>query len=62
MIKTVNIEAEHGEIILKNSHGDFVVIPAAKRDWVKQKLEEGCHTCIDSLVATLPTLEKYAEK
>lgn len=60
MYKNIKVEAEHNEIILENSHGDKVIIPANKRNWVKQKLSEGCHDCIDSLVETLPIASQYA--
>ena len=61
MFKNISIEAEHNELILENSHGDKVIIPANKRNWVKQKLSEGCHGCIDALVETLPIAADYAE-
>lgn len=61
MYKSINVEAEHNELILENSHGDKVIIPANKRKWVQRKLDEGCHTCIDSLVETLPVGENYAK-
>ena len=60
MYKNINVEAEHNELILENSNGDKVIIPANKRNWVKQKLSEGCHNCIDSLVETLPVTSQYA--
>lgn len=56
-----NINVEGGEIAIRNSHGDLAIIPKDKRDWVKQKLSEGCHNCIDSLVETLPVMEDYAQ-
>lgn len=55
-----NIEVEGGEIAIRNSHGDLAIIPKNKRNWVKQKLSEGCHDCIDSLVETLPIASQYA--
>jgi len=61
MYKNINVEAEHNELILENSNGDKVIIPANKRNWVKQKLSEGCHGCIDSLVETLPVAAEYAQ-
>jgi hypothetical protein len=61
MYKNIKVEAEHNELILENSHGDTVIIPANKRNWVKQKLSEGCHDCIDSLVETLPIASQYAQ-
>jgi hypothetical protein len=61
MYKNIKVEAEHNELILENSHGDKVIIPANKRNWVKQKLSEGCHNCIDSLVETLPIASQYAQ-
>jgi hypothetical protein len=60
MYKNIKVEAEHNELILENSNGDKVIIPANKRNWVKQKLSEGCHRCIDSLVETLPVAADYA--
>jgi len=61
MYKNINVEAEHNELILENSNGDKVIIPANKRNWVKQKLSDGCHSCIDSLVETLPVASQYAQ-
>lgn len=61
MYKNIKVEAEHNELILENSHGDKVIIPTNKRNWVKQKLSEGCHSCIDSLVETLPVASQYAQ-
>lgn len=61
MYKNIKVEAENLELILENSHGDKAIIPANKRDWVKQKLSEGCHDCIDSLVETLPVASQYAQ-
>lgn len=61
MYKNIKVEAEHNELILENSHGDKVIIPANKRNWVKKKLSEGCHSCIDSLVETLPIAADYAQ-
>ena len=61
MFKSITVEAENLELILKNSNGDKVIIPANKRNWVKQKLSEGCHGCIDSLVETLPVVNNYAQ-
>ena len=59
-MRKINIEAEHNELILENSHGDKVIIPANKRNWVKTKLKDQCYDCIDQLVETLPTLQQYA--
>lgn len=61
MYKNIKVEAENLELIIENSHGDKAIIPANKRDWVKQKLSEGCHSCIDSLVEILPIASQYAQ-
>lgn len=61
MIKKFNVEAEHNELILKNSHGDHVIIPAKKREWVKEQIASNNHKSIDELVASLPTMDNYAE-
>lgn len=54
------VEAEHNELVLKNNHGDHVIIPAKNRAWVQRKLQEGCHDCIDRLVESLPIAKEYA--
>ncbi len=61
MYKGISVEAEHNELILQNTHGDYVIVPSEKRDWVKSKIKEGCHSCIDSLVERLPIASQYAE-
>jgi len=61
MFKNITVEAENNELILKNKKGDYVIIPANKRNWVKSKIKEKCHTCIDSLVESLPVASQYAE-
>lgn len=61
MIKKISVEAENLELVLKNSHGDIAIIPANKREWVKERLSSGCHECIDELVSTLPKMEDYAQ-
>lgn len=60
MFKSINVEAEGQELILSNDYGDKVIIPKDKRVWVQKKLKEGCHDCIDKLVATLPSTKDYA--
>lgn len=61
MKANVNIEVEDKELFLVNEAGDKVIIPKDKAAWVKEKLKEGCHSCIDALVDTLPVMEDYAE-
>jgi hypothetical protein len=55
------IEVEGGELLLKNSHGDLVVVPKNKAAWVKNKMADGCHDCIDEMVSSLPLMSQYAE-
>jgi hypothetical protein len=55
--KTIKIEAEGNEIILKNKAGDYVIIPKKHRVEVQGMLDDNCHTCIDALVETLPVYE-----
>ena len=61
MDKGMKIEVEDRELFLVNEAGDKVIIPKDKAAWVKEKLKEGCHGCIDKLVETLPVMEDYAE-
>lgn len=60
MYRNIKVEAEHNELILENDFGDKVIIPADKREYVQQKLQEGCYGCIDDLVDTLPSAPDYA--
>lgn len=55
------IEVEGGEVVLKNSYGDVVIIPKDKVSWIEQKISEGCDECVDELVETLPSMKDYAE-
>ena len=61
MYKGINVEAEHNELILKNSHGDHVIIPANKRDRVKELLKNNRNDIIDLIVNKIPVASKYAE-
>lgn len=60
-MKNLKIEVEDKELFLVNEASDKVIIPVNKAKWVKQKLSEGCHSCIDSLVETLPVASQYAQ-
>lgn len=61
MKQNLNIEAEGSELILKNKEGDYVIIPKKYRTEVQGMVKDNCHSCIDSLVETLPVMEDYAE-
>ena len=61
MAKGMKVEVEDRELFLVNEAGDKVIIPKDKAAWVKEKLKEGCHGCIDKLVETLPVMEDYAD-
>ncbi len=61
MNKNIKVEAEGEELILRNEHGDYAIIPRKYRREVEDMIKEGCHGCIDALVATLPGVNDYAE-
>ena len=61
MRQNLNIEAEGSELILKNKAGDYVIIPKKYRTEVQGMIKDNCHSCIDNLVETLPTMADYAE-
>lgn len=60
-IKSTHIEAENSELIMRNTAGDIVIIPAKYRTEVQDMVKEQCWDCIDHLVDTLPVMEDYAE-
>ncbi len=61
MKQNINIEAEGLELILKNKAGDYVIIPKKYRTEVQGMIKDGCHSCIDKVVETLPVMSDYAE-
>ena len=61
MDKKINVEAEGGELILANNHGDHVIIPKDKRSEVNEHIKQGCNSCIDSIVDSLPIMDDYAD-
>lgn len=61
MYKNTKVEAEHNELILKNNHGDHVIVPANKRLAIKQLLSKKDYSGIDSFVEELPIASNYAE-
>ena len=61
MNKKINIEAEGGELILRNKAGDHVIIPKNMRSTVKRMIDDDCHGCIDNYVNSLPIMKDYAE-
>lgn len=56
-----NVEVEGGELAIKNSHGDIVIIPKKNRLKVEGMIKDKCWECIDSFVDTLPVMADYAE-
>ncbi len=40
-----------------STKGIMAIIPKNKVNWVKKKLNEGCHECIDEFVKTLPDFD-----
>lgn len=58
----VKVEAEGGELVLRNNFGDYAIIPKDSRDKVKKLIEEECWSCIDDFVKDLPTYSDYAQE
>ena len=61
MRTNVKVEAEGNELVLRNSAGDYAIIPKDKRKDVQEMLDNGCNDCIDRLVDSLPVMDDYAE-
>ena len=55
------IEAEGGELVLRNSAGDIIIVPKKYRQEVQDMVKDGCFGCIDNLASTLPVMDEYAE-
>ena len=48
------IEAEGGELILRNKNGSVAIIPAKHRQEVLGMLKDGCTNCINDYISKLP--------
>jgi hypothetical protein len=57
----MKVEVEGGELAVRNSNGDIAIIPIKYRREAEDMIKEGCHDCLDNLIATLPTASNYAE-
>ena len=60
MKQNINIEAEGGELVLRNAHGDVVIIPRNKRREALGYLAKGDHSAIDAIAMELPKASDYA--
>jgi hypothetical protein len=52
------IEVEGKEIAIKSSKGVMAIIPKKDVEWVKKKIKEGCHECVDHYVNGLKRFDK----
>lgn len=57
---TINIEAEGGELIIKNDKGDIAIIPQHKRNDVISMIQEEKYEDINDIVNSLPKTEDYS--
>ena len=55
---TKRIEAEGGELVLRNKNGSVAIIPAKHRQEVLAMVEDDCNHCLDDYIKRLP---KYAD-
>lgn len=57
---TTKIEAQGGEIVIRNSFDDVAIIPRNLVKKYQAYMKAGCDECIDELVASLPAMSQYA--
>ena len=62
MSKEVKVNAEGKELVLRNSAGDYAIIPKNRRAEALKMLEDKCYGCLDALVASLPKTSNEGEK
>lgn len=55
------VEVEGGELAIRNSNGDIAIIPKKYRLEVEGMIKDGCHSCIDKFVSSLPKMHDYAQ-
>lgn len=56
--KEIVVEVEGSEIAIRSSTGVMAIIPKKDVDWVKKKIKEGCHECVDHYVNSLKRFDK----
>ena len=56
------VEAQGGELILKNQNGDTIIIPKSRRKEAMKALLKEDHKYIDSIASQLPTAASYADE
>jgi LysM repeat protein len=57
---TTKIEAQGGEIVIRNNFDDVAIIPRNLVKKYQAYMKAGCDECIDELVASLPAMSQYA--
>jgi len=60
MQKATKIEAQGGEIVIRNNFDDVAIIPRNLVKKYQAYMKAGCDECIDELVASLPAMSQYA--
>jgi len=58
---TKQIEAEGGELVLRNKNGSVAIIPARHRQEVLDMLKGGCSKCLDDYISKLPKMADVAK-
>lgn len=56
-----NIEAEGGELILRDENGTVAIIPKNKRGDALDYLKSGCNDCLKNMISQLPLYQSKAE-
>lgn len=56
----MRINAQGGELVLRNEHGDTIIVPRERRKEAMSALLKDDHRAIDSLALQLPKAERYA--
>lgn len=56
------IEAEGGELVLRDTEGNVAIIPANQRIAAQQLLKSGCNECVSNIVRGLPKMADYAQE
>lgn len=56
----MRINAQGGELVLRNEHGDTIIVPRERRKEAMKALLKDDHRAIDSLALQLPKASRYA--
>lgn len=58
----IQVNAEGGELIIRNNYNDIAIIPKEDADMIRNLIMNGCYSCVDSYISSLPVYNPSMHK